>query len=196
MRERQNRKPGSGLHAYSFIGWRFGFAKVAAPVSAFVEDFCKQIPDVKQVKNEKKSFTFRRILRHMKLSRFNHRLPRSQLYPEVVPGTAALHDQIADALLPQAEPVCDAATVLDTAVHVLDPQPMSVESLVGVLLLHGQLLAPGLLGGHKARHLREREGQEAQILHQPTARGHGRRGRIRHGLLMGAAARGVTEEED
>ena len=25
------------------MGWRFGFAKVAAQVSAFAEDFCKQI---------------------------------------------------------------------------------------------------------------------------------------------------------
>jgi hypothetical protein len=119
---------------------------------------------MEQGKNEKKSFTFRWILRQMKLSRFNHRLPRRQPYPEVVQGTAALHDQIADALLSQAEPVCDAATALDTAVHVFDPQPTREESLVGALLLHGQLLAPGCLGGHEARHLREREGQEAQIL--------------------------------
>jgi hypothetical protein len=56
MRERQNSKPGSGLNAYSFIGGRFGFAKVAAPVSAFVEDFCKQIPDMEQSEKREKIF--------------------------------------------------------------------------------------------------------------------------------------------
>jgi hypothetical protein len=132
----------------------------------------------------------------LSLSRLNHWLPRSQAHPEVVQGTAELHDQIADALFPQADPVFDDATALDTAVHVLDPQPTIVESLVGALLLHGQLLAPGFLGGHKDLHLREREGQEAQILQQPTACGQGIWCRIRNGLIMGAAAIGVTEEED
>ena len=59
-------------------------------------------------------------------------------------GTTDLHHQIADALLPQTDPIFHDATALDTAVHVLDPQPTIVESLVGALLLHGQLLAPGV----------------------------------------------------
>jgi len=36
-------------------------------------------------------------------------------------GTAEFHYQIADALLPQANPVFHDATTLDTAVDVLDP---------------------------------------------------------------------------
>jgi hypothetical protein len=35
-----------------------GLWKVAAPVPAFVEDFCTQIPDMEDVKNEKKSSPF------------------------------------------------------------------------------------------------------------------------------------------
>ena len=61
------------------------------------------------------------------------------------------------------------ATALDTAVDMLDPQPPLVERLVGPLLLPRQLLAAWLLRRHEDRHLGEREGQEAQILQQPTA---------------------------
>jgi len=50
-------------------------------------------------------------------------------------GTAEFHDQIADTLLPQAEPVFDHATALHTAVDMLDPQPTVVQDLVGQLLL-------------------------------------------------------------
>jgi hypothetical protein len=57
----------------------------------------------------------------MNLSRLNHRLLRSQTDPEVVQGTADFHHQIADALLPQADPVFDDATALHTAVDVFDP---------------------------------------------------------------------------
>jgi hypothetical protein len=38
-----------------------------------------------------------------------------------VQGTTAFHHQIADALLPQPDPVFDDATALDTAVDILDP---------------------------------------------------------------------------
>ena len=48
-----------------------------------------------------------------------------------MPGTAACHHQIANALLPQADPVFDDAAALDTAVHVLGPQPAIVQGLVG-----------------------------------------------------------------
>ena len=40
------------------------------------------------------------IALYLSLSRLNHRLPRSQAYPEVMQGTAAFHHQIADTLLP------------------------------------------------------------------------------------------------
>ena len=42
-------------------------------------------------------------------------------------GTAEFHHEIADALLPQADPVFDDATALDTAVDMLDPQPTAVQ---------------------------------------------------------------------
>src|SRR5207237_9327463 len=96
------------------------------------------------------------------LSRLNHWLPRSQAHPEIVQGTAELHHEIADALLPQADPVFHNATTLDAAVDMLDPQPPLVERLVGPLLLQGQLLTAWLLRRHEDLHLRERERQEAQ----------------------------------
>jgi hypothetical protein len=63
----------------------------------------------------------------MSLSRLNHRQPGTQTDPEVMQGTAELHHQIADALLPQAHPVFHNATALDAAVDVLDPEPPLVE---------------------------------------------------------------------
>src|SRR5205823_4358855 len=42
---------------------------------------------------------------HLSLSRLNHGLPRRETHPEVVQGTAQFHHEIADALLPQADPV-------------------------------------------------------------------------------------------
>jgi hypothetical protein len=46
-------------------------------------------------------------------------------------GTAEFHHDIADARLPQTDPVFDNATALDTAVDMLDPQPAVVQGLVG-----------------------------------------------------------------
>jgi hypothetical protein len=79
---------------------------------------------------------------------------------------------------------------------MLDPQPPLVEHLVGPLLLQGQLLTAGLLRRHEDLHLREREGQEAQILHQPTA-SRERVGRgLRNAQIMGTAAVDVAQKED
>ena len=83
-------------------------------------------------------------------------------------GTTDFHHQIADTLLPQADPVFDDATALHTAVDVLDPQPTLVQRLVRHLLRQRELLAAWLLGRHEGLHLGEREGQEAEILQQPT----------------------------
>jgi len=57
-----------------------------------------------------------------------------------VQGTTEFHHQIADAVLPQADPVLHDAAALDTAVDMLNPPPPLVERLVGQLLLQGQLL--------------------------------------------------------
>jgi len=48
-----------------------------------------------------------------------------------VQGAAEFHHESADALFPQADPVFDDTTTLDTAVDMLDPQPAIVQSLVG-----------------------------------------------------------------
>src|SRR6266571_9217646 len=66
-----------------------------------------------------------RVLRHqelderrkqLSLSRLNHWLPRGQTHTEVMERTTDFHHEIADALLPQADPVFDDATAFDTPV--------------------------------------------------------------------------------
>src|SRR2546428_9451927 len=104
----------------------------------------------------------------LSLSRLNHGQPGVQAHPEIVQGTAELHHEIADALLPQADPIFHNATTLDAAVDMLDPQPPLVERLVGQLVLQGQLLTAWLLRRHEDHHFRERERQESQSLQQPT----------------------------
>src|SRR5215212_10081876 len=56
----------------------------------------------------------------LSLSRLNPWLPRGQVDPEVMQGTADFHHAIPDALLPQADPVFDHAITLDTAVDRLN----------------------------------------------------------------------------
>src|SRR5438132_14260590 len=62
-------------------------------------------------------------------------------------GTADLHHEIADAILPQLNPVLDDPTALDAAVDMRDPQPTLVERLVGPFLLQGQLPTAGFFVG-------------------------------------------------
>ncbi len=76
---------------------------------------------------------------------------------------------------------------------MLNAQPTLVQGLVRELLLPRQLLAAGFLRRHEDFDLREREGQEAQILQQPTASRSRIRRRVGHALVMDAAAIGVTE---
>jgi hypothetical protein len=59
-------------------------------------------------------------------------------------GTAEFHHQIADTLLPQADPVLHNAAALHTAVDMLDPQPTLVERLVRQWLRQRELLAAGV----------------------------------------------------
>jgi len=79
-------------------------------------------------------------------------------------GTAECHHEIADTLLPQADPVLHNTAALDTAIDVLNAQPTLVERLVRPLLLPREILAAGFLGRHEDHHLRECERQEPQIL--------------------------------
>src|SRR6266849_2848722 len=100
-----------------------------------------------------------RLVPQLSLSRLNHRLPGREAHPEGVQGTADVHHQIADTLLPQADPVCDDATALDTAVDMLNAQSAIVQGLVGQLPFQGELLAAGFLGRHADLDLGQREGQ-------------------------------------
>ena len=100
----------------------------------------------------------------LSLFRLNHRLPWSETHPEIVQGAAEFHHQIADPLLPQAQPVFDDPAALDTAVDVLEAATAIMEGLVGPLLLQGEFLTAGFLRGHEDLHRRERERQEPEIL--------------------------------
>jgi hypothetical protein len=55
-------------------------------------------------------------------------------------GPADVPHQIADAHLPEAASVFDAATALDTAMDMVDPQPTLVERLVRHVLLSREFL--------------------------------------------------------
>src|SRR6266700_6478357 len=134
--------------------------------------------------------------RYLSLSRLNHGQPGVQAHPKIVQGTADLHHEIADALLPQPDPVFHNTTTLHTTVDMLHPQSAVVERLVGPLLLQGQLRTAWLLRRHEDRHLRERERQEAQILQQPTPSREGVGGGLRDAQIMGTAAVGGAQKED
>ena len=79
-------------------------------------------------------------------------------------GTTEFHHEIADAVLPQPDPVFDDAAALDAAVDMLDPQPTVVQGLVGQLLFQGEFLASWFLGRHEDLDLGQRKRQEAQVL--------------------------------
>ncbi len=111
-------------------------------------------------------------------------------------GTAPFPHESADAVLPQPDPVFDDAAALGAPVDRLDPQPTVMQGLVGPLLFQGAFLATGCLGRHEELHVGQRARQEAQVLHQPTPGGQGRRRRVGHRLLMDAAAGGVAQQED
>jgi hypothetical protein len=71
-----------------------------------------------------------------------------------------------------------------------------MQGQIGPLLLSCQLLAAWFLGWHEDLHLGQRERQEAQVLQEPASRRQGIRRGIHNGLIMGAAAIGVAQEED
>ena len=77
-----------------------------------------------------------------------------------------------------------------------NPQPPLVEHLVGQVLLQGQLPTAGLLRRHEDLHLRKREGQEAQILQQPTPRREWVGSGLSDAQIMDTAAVGVAQKED
>src|SRR5262249_15710642 len=79
---------------------------------------------------------------------------------------------------------------------MLDPEPPLGERLVGQILLQGQLRTAGLLRRHEDLDLWEREGQEAQILQQPTPGRERVGGGRRDAQIMGTTAVRVAQEED
>src|SRR5262252_418623 len=111
-------------------------------------------------------------------------------------GTAEFHHEIADALFPQTDAVFHDAAALDTAIDVLDPEPPLVERLVGQVLLPRELMTTGLLGRHEDLHVREREGQKAQILQQPTPGWESVGSGLRNAQIMHTAAIGIAQKED
>ena len=60
--------------------------------------------------------------------------------PGMMQGTAEVPHQSADVHLPEAAAVCDAATALDTARNMADPQPTLVEILGSHVLLTREFL--------------------------------------------------------
>jgi hypothetical protein len=110
--------------------------------------------------------------------------------------TADFHDQLTDTHLPQAVRVTDDAAALDPAVDMLDADAAACDPSIGGFLRPRESSAPWLLGRHDDLDVLKREGQEAEILPQPAARGQGIRRGIRHPLVMGAARVGVAQEED
>ena len=75
------------------------------------------------------------IWRQLSLSRLNHRLPRDQVKPKIMQRTADFHHLIADVLLPQAKPIFDNATALDTTVDMLDPKTALIHRPICALLI-------------------------------------------------------------
>ena len=110
--------------------------------------------------------------------------------------TADFHAQVADARLPQAAGVMDDAATLDAAVDVLNAHAATRDASIGSFLAAREGSATWLAGRHDNLDVVEREGQEARILEQSTARGSGIGGGLSHPLVMGSPRLGLTQEAD
>jgi hypothetical protein len=110
--------------------------------------------------------------------------------------TADFHDQIADARLPKTVRVVDDATALHAAVDVLDAHATARNAPVRSFLRGCEFPAPRLLGRHDHLDVRQRKRQDPKILEQAAARGQGVKRSIRHSLIVDAAGRGLTAQEN
>ena len=90
----------------------------------------------------------------------------------------------------------DDAAALDARVDVLDAHAPTGDAPIRGLLRACELPSSRLPGWHDDLDLVECEGQEAQILEQPTARRQRIRGGIGHPLVMSAPGIGITQKED
>src|ERR1700730_11707394 len=100
----------------------------------------------------------------MSLSRLDHWPPGTQTHPEIMQSTADFHHQIANALLPQPNPIFDDATALDTTIDMLNSKTAVMQRLVYSLLIRRQQLTSWFLQRHEDLHSRQRERYKAQIL--------------------------------
>jgi hypothetical protein len=80
----------------------------------------------------------------------------------MIEGTADLSHEIADAHLPEAAAVFDAATALDTATDMVDPQPRLVEFLVRHVLLPREFLPQIAIHSHGLRVMAQVVGRAAE----------------------------------
>jgi hypothetical protein len=96
------------------------------------------------------------------LSRLHHGMPRSQAHPEVMQGTAEGPPPSAAAHLPEAAAVFDAATALDTATDMVDPQLRLVELLVRHGLLPRAFLPQIQINSHVLRVMAQVVGRAAE----------------------------------
>jgi len=113
--------------------------------------------------------------------------------PKVMQRTADCHHQIAHTRFPQSARVLDDAAALHAAVDVLDADPAPRNPSIGRFLSAREGSASGLLGGHDALDVVERERQAAEILEQPAARGQGIGCGVCHPLVVGAPPIGVAQ---
>ncbi len=110
--------------------------------------------------------------------------------------TADFHDAIANARLSEPAGIADDATTLDTAVDVFGAHAPAGEAPIGRSLCGRELPSSRLSGRHDDFNLLQGEGQEAQILEQPTARRQGVGGGIGNPLVMGTARVGLAQKEN
>jgi len=110
--------------------------------------------------------------------------------------TTDFHDQIADARLPEAADVVHDAAALDTAVDVLDAHTATRDAPIRGFLRAREGAASRLPGRHEDLHLVQRKRQEAEILEQAAPCRQGVRGGIGHAFIVGAAGRGLTQQEN
>jgi hypothetical protein len=111
-------------------------------------------------------------------------------------STADFHNQVTDTRLPEAAGFVDDATALDAAVDVLDAHAAARDAPIRGFLRPREGTAARLPGRHDDLDLLQGEGQEAQILEQPTARRQGVGSGIGNPLVMGTARIGLAQKED
>ena len=109
--------------------------------------------------------------------------------------TADCHDHIADARLPQTAGVVDDPAALDTAVDRLDAHAATREAPIRGVLRVRKGTPSRLPGRHDPLDLLQGEGQEAQLLEQPTAGRQGVGAGIGNPLVMSTARRGLAQQE-